>query len=113
MSEEEVSVDQPPWHTMTKEDVLKELGLPSDIRKRGLTAAEAQARLEKYGENKLTESEKESLLKKIWNQVNNILVLILVIVAVISVVTAFVIPNEVNPTYTNWIQVAIIVGVIV
>jgi len=113
MSEEEVSVDQPPWHTMTKEDVLKELGLPSDIRKKGLTAAEAQARLEKYGENKLTETEKEGLLKKIWNQVNNILVLILVIVAVISVVTAFVIPSAVNPTYTNWIQVAIIVGVIV
>ncbi|MGK3736641.1 MAG: Ca2+-transporting ATPase [Bacillariaceae sp.] len=113
MSEEEVVVDQPPWHTMTKEDVLKELGLPSDIRKKGLTAAEAQARLEKYGENKLTEKEKETLLQKIWNQVNNILVLILVIVAVISVVTAFVIPNSVNPTYTNWIQVAIIVGVIV
>ncbi|OEU22395.1 P-type ATPase [Fragilariopsis cylindrus CCMP1102] len=105
--------EDPPWHTMTKEDVLKELGLPSDIRKKGLTAAEAQARLEKYGENKLTETEKEGLLKKIWNQVNNILVLILVIVAVISVVTAFVIPSAVNPTYTNWIQVAIIVGVIV
>jgi Ca2+-transporting ATPase len=113
MSEEEVAVDQPPWHTMTKEDVLKELGLPSDIRKKGLTAAEALARLEKYGENKLTESEKEGLLRKIWNQVNNILVLILVIVAVISVVTAFVIPPEVNPTYTNWLQVGIIVGVIV
>jgi len=105
--------DQPPWHTMTKEDVIKELGLPSDIRKRGLTTAEAQERLEKYGENQLTMKEKESILVKIWNQVNNILVLILVIVAVISVVTAFVIPSNINPTYTNWIQVAIIAGVII
>jgi len=106
-------VDQPPWHTMTKEDVIKELGLPSDIRKNGLSTAEAQERLEKYGENQLTMKEKESLFIKIWHQVNNILVLILVIVAIISVVTAFIIPSDVNPKYTNWIQVAIIVGVII
>mmetsp|Transcript_18602 Transcript_18602/g.18843 ORF Transcript_18602/g.18843 Transcript_18602/m.18843 type:complete len:116 (-) Transcript_18602:692-1039(-) len=104
--------DQPPWHTMTKEDVIKELGLPSDIRKKGLTTAEAVERLEKYGPNQLTVKEKESIFVKIWNQVNNVLVLILVIVAVISVVSAFVIPNDVNPSYTSWIQVAIIVGVI-
>jgi len=105
--------DQPPWHTMTKEDVIKELGLPSDIRKKGLTTAEAVERLEKYGPNQLTVKEKESIFVKIWNQVNNVLVLILVIVAVISVVSAFVIPNDVNPSYTSWIQVAIIVGVII
>lgn len=104
--------DQPPWHTMTKEDVIKELGLSSDIRKIGLTTAEAQERLIKYGPNQLTMKEKESIFVKIWNQVNNILVLILVIVAIISVVTAFVIPGDINPTYTNWIQVAIIAGVI-
>jgi len=105
--------DQPPWHTMTKEDVIKELGLSSDIRKIGLTTAEAQERLIKYGPNQLTMKEKESIFVKIWNQVNNILVLILVIVAIISVVTAFVIPGDINPTYTNWIQVAIIAGVII
>ena len=110
--EQKVVVDPPPWHTMSKEDVISELNLPADIRKVGLTSKQAAERLEKYGENKLTEKEKETLLQKIWNQVNNILVLILVIVAVISLISAFVIPNEVNPRYTNWIQIAIIMGVI-
>mmetsp|Transcript_14303 Transcript_14303/g.35906 ORF Transcript_14303/g.35906 Transcript_14303/m.35906 type:complete len:1054 (+) Transcript_14303:66-3227(+) len=108
-----VPVDAPFWHTMTVEETIKELDLPADIRKVGLTAAQAEERLAKYGENKLTEKEKETLLQKIWNQVNNVLVLILVIVAVISLISAFVIPNDINPRYTNFIQIAIIVGVIV
>lgn len=112
-TEEPAVVDQPPWHTMTKEDVIKELDLPSDIRKNGLTTAEAQARLEKYGENKLTEKEKVTLLQKIWNQVANILVFILVVVAIISGVQAIVVPPEVSPIYTSILQIFIIVGVIV
>jgi len=110
---EPTQLDQPPWHTMTKEDVLKELGVSSDIRKCGLTTAQAEERLAKYGENRLTEKEKESLLRKIWNQVNNVLVLILVIVAIVSGVVAIVIPPEVNPRASSIIQIFIIVGVIV
>jgi len=106
-------VDAPFWHVMEIEEVIKELELPSDIQKVGLTTAQAEARLAKYGENKLTEKEKETLLQKIWNQVNNLLVLILVIVAVISLISAFVIPTDINPRYPNFIQIAIIVGVIV
>jgi magnesium-transporting ATPase (P-type) len=106
-------VDAPYWHTMTTDEVIKELGIPADIRKTGLTTAQAAERLEKYGENKLTEKEKETLLQKIWNQINNVLVLILFIVAVISLISAFIIPNDVNPRYTNWIQIAIILGVII
>lgn len=110
---EPTQLDQPPWHTMTKEDVMKELGVSSDIRKCGLTAAQAEERLAKYGENRLTEKEKESLLRKIWNQVNNVLVLILVIVAIVSGVVAIVIPPDVNPPLSSVIQIFIIVGVIV
>lgn len=106
-------MDQPPWHTMTKEDVIKELGLPADIRKIGLTTAQAEERVAKFGENKLTEKAKTTLLQKIWHQVANILVLILLIVAVISVFIAIYVPNEVNPKYTNYIQIAIILGVII
>ncbi len=105
-------VDAPFWHVMEVEEIIKELDLSSDIGKVGLSDAEAKERLAKYGENKLTEKEKETLLQKIWNQVNNILVLILVIVAVISLISAFVIPNDINPRYTNFLQIAIILGVI-
>ena len=100
----------PPWHTMTKEEVLKEMGLDSNIRRTGLTAAEAAARLEKYGENAMTAEEKETLLQKIWNQVNNVLVGILVFVAIISAISAFI---GVGNVAQNWIQVGIIAAVIV
>jgi Ca2+-transporting ATPase len=105
--EEEVVVDAPPWHAMTKAEVLAKLDLPDDIRKKGLTTEQAKARLLKYGENKLSEKKKVSLLEKIWNQVNNVLVLILIIVAVVSLIRAI----TSNPV-TNSIQVGIIVGVI-
>lgn len=103
------SVPVPPWHVMTCEEVIKELGLPEDIRKRGLTSAEADERLAKFGENKLTEGKKETLLQKIWKQVNNVLVGILVFVAIISMISAI---TGVGTPVNNWIQVAIIVSVI-
>ena len=39
------------WHTMSTEDVLTELDTPLG----GLSASEAELRLEKFGENKLIE----------------------------------------------------------
>ena len=92
---------------MTRAEVFAKLDLPDDIRKKGLTTEQAQARLVKYGENKLSEKRKVTLLEKIWHQVNNVLVLILMIVAVVSVIRAFT-----DDPLTNWIQVGIIVGVI-
>ena len=94
---------------MTKEETFKKLEVPEDIRKKGLTAAQANERLEKYGENKLTEKEKETLLQKIWKQVANVLVGILVFVAIISAVSAI---AGVGDPVQNWIQVGIIFGVI-
>jgi Ca2+-transporting ATPase len=94
---------------MTKEECLKELEVPEDIRKKGLTSAEAAARLEKYGENKLTEKERETLLQKIWKQVNNVLVGILVFVAIISAASAL---SGIGNALQSWIQVGIIAGVI-
>lgn len=99
----------PDWHCMSKEEVIAHFGLAADIRKTGLTTAQAQAHLEKYGENKMTEQEKETLLQKIWNQVNNVLVGILVFVAIISAVSAI---ADIGDPVQNWIQVGIIFGVI-
>lgn len=98
----------PAWHAMTREDVIKELGLSEGIRRSGLTSAQVQQRLEEYGPNQLSEKEKETLLQKIWKQVANVLVAILVFVAVISAIRAVT-----DDPVTNSIQVGIIVGVIV
>jgi Ca2+-transporting ATPase len=103
----EVVEKTPPWHAMTKDECLKKLDVSPTIRKEGLTTEQAKTRLEKYGENKLSEKERESLLQKIWKQVNNVLVGILVFVAAISVVRAIT-----DDPVTNTIQVVIIVMVI-
>ena len=97
----------PPFHAMTLEAVYESLEVPADIRKSGLTSADAKARLLKYGPNKLSEKEKITIWEKIWNQINNVLVFILLFVAAISFVRVF----TADPV-TNGIQVGIIVGVI-
>jgi len=97
----------PPYHAMTLSAVFGELKVSADIRKMGLTSAEAAARLETYGPNMLTEKEKVTIWRKIWNQIANVLVGILIFVAVISFIRVF----TADPV-TNGIQVGIIVGVI-
>lgn len=54
----------------------------------GLTAAEAANRLEKNGKNKLAEGKKETLIHKFFSQLADPMIIILIIAAVISAVTA-------------------------
>ena len=106
MEEEKLKV-QPNWHSMTKEECLSELGLPENHRIKGLTSEQAAARLEQYGRNMLSGKKKKSIWEKIWEQVANVLVGILLFVAAISMVRVFT-----DDPVTNGIQVGIIVGVI-
>ena len=107
MEEEELKV-QPNWHAMTKAECLSALELPEGHRAKGLTTEQAAARLEKYGRNMLSGKKKKTLLEKIWEQVANVLVGILLFVAAISMVRVFT-----DDPVTNGIQVGIIIGVIV
>ncbi len=54
----------------------------------GLTSSEAAARLEKNGKNKLAEGKKESLIHKFLKQLADPMIIILIVAAVISAVTA-------------------------
>ncbi|KAL3934952.1 MAG: hypothetical protein SGBAC_009429, partial [Bacillariaceae sp.] len=107
MDENEIKV-QPNWHAMTREECLSELELPAEHRAKGLTSEQAAARLEKYGRNMLSGKAKKTMFEKIWEQVANVLVGILLFVAAISLVRVFT-----DDPVTNGIQVGIIVGVIV
>lgn len=98
---------QPNWHAMTKEEVLSALQLPENHRTEGLSTEEATIRLEKYGRNMLSSKKKKTLLEKIWEQIANVLVGILLFVAAISSVRVFT-----DDPVTNGIQVGIIIGVI-
>ena len=104
--------DEPQWHAMSKEQAVAILGLnPGTIRREGLTSADAKARLEQYGHNELSEKKKVSLLLRIWKQVGNALVGILVVVAVVSLVKGIVSTGE--DRISNLLEVVLIVFVIV
>lgn len=67
------------------EEVLKEYGATEE----GLSGSEAAKRLEKYGRNKLEEGKKDSLLKRFLNELADPMIIILIVAAAISGVTAF------------------------
>lgn len=71
----------------TARDAVQKLG--SDINK-GLSDSEAQKRLEKDGENKLTEKKKASLLKRFIAQFSDFCVIILFIACIISFATGII-----------------------
>ncbi|MBQ8618948.1 MAG: cation-translocating P-type ATPase [Clostridia bacterium] len=67
------------------EEVLKQLN--SD--EAGLSSAEAGKRLEQYGHNKLQEGKKKSLLERFLGELADPMIIILIVAAVISGITAF------------------------
>ncbi|MGN0525478.1 cation-transporting P-type ATPase, partial [Eubacterium sp.] len=67
-----------------KEDVLSQV----ESNENGLTSAQASSRLEKNGKNKLAEGKKDSLIKRFLSQLADPMIIILIVAAVISAVTA-------------------------
>ena len=66
------------------EKVIEDLGTDTKL---GLTAAEAAARLEKNGPNKLKDAEKDPLWKRFFAMMADPMVIMLIIAAIISAVT--------------------------
>jgi Ca2+-transporting ATPase len=77
----ELSENQPKWYTMTPEAVAKELQV--DLTK-GLSAAEAQQRLQKYGPNRLEEKKKKSGLQAFLEQYQDLMQFVLLGAAIIN-----------------------------
>ena len=75
------------YHKKTVEEVVKDL---QTNLKTGLTQAEAEKRLEKYGHNQLEKEEEESLWEKIKESFEDLLVRILLLAAVISFIIALI-----------------------
>lgn len=74
------------FYCTDKESVLRQTGSTET----GLSAAEAAARLEKNGRNKLAEGKKDSLLKRFFQQMTDPMIIILLAAAAISGVLAVV-----------------------
>lgn len=69
------------WHARTVQEVAEMLGC--DLAK-GLSEAEAAARLSRYGPNELVEQPRPGFWQRLLNQFNNFLVIILIVAAFIS-----------------------------
>ena len=86
------------WHALaTNEEALERTR--SSLQ--GLSQEEVRLRTERYGPNKMTQGAKRTLLGRIWDQINNILIWILIISAIIEAI------------FQSWADLILIVAVIV
>ena len=89
-------------YTQSAEEVLSQL----QVGKEGLTSAEAQERLQKYGPNKLKEGEKPTLLQRFLQQLKDPMLIILLAAAGISALTGMLAGES------EWAEVIIILVVV-
>jgi Ca2+-transporting ATPase len=75
--------DEKKWYALSAEDVARELGVDSS---RGLSASEAQQRLQKYGPNVLAAKKKESGLQAFLRQYKDFMQILLLVAAAINLI---------------------------
>lgn len=93
----------------TPEDVCKKMGVDPQI---GLTEAQAQANIQKYGPNKLIEAKKESVFQMFMSEFKDPLVLILLVAALIDMVFAII--NTVGGVgdAEDWAEMGVILAIV-
>ncbi len=69
------------WHAMETEEILSELAASRE----GLSEEEAAARLERDGKNVLRERKKKSIWRMIFEQIKDVMILILLVAAAVSI----------------------------
>ena len=82
-----------PWHAMSVEETARALGTTED----GLSDAEAAERLKLFGPNNLRQKKAKSIWRMIWEQLTDVMVIILFIAAAFSLVLYFVNPSGGEP----------------
>ncbi|CAD8101390.1 unnamed protein product [Paramecium sonneborni] len=105
----EIDLKQP-FHTYPLEKVVT--AVQTSLQK-GLTTAEAQARLTKYGPNELEKEEKESIWEKIKEQFEDNLVRILLLAAVISFVISQFEDHEESHAVPPWVEPCVIFTILI
>ncbi len=87
----------PEWHSLSLDDTLKRLA----VQEQGLSSEEAQRRLAQYGLNQLTEAARPGFLSKLWDQLNNFVVILLIVASIISALLG------------EWVDAAAIMAIVV
>ena len=73
----------PPWHALTAEEVTGLLEVDPRV---GLSSVQAARRLERHGPNQLAEAPREPRWRAFLRQFQDLLILILLVAAVVSLV---------------------------
>ena len=89
-------------YTQSCEEVLHDLGVGAE----GLTTAQAEERIAKYGPNKLKEAEKPTLLQRFIEQLKDPMLIILMVAAGVSALTGMISGEN------EWAEVIIILAVV-
>src|SRR3990170_2834633 len=87
-----------PWYSHTIETVARALETQLD---HGLSVEEAQARLSKVGANELRERPPEPFWKKVVDQLNSFVVILLIVASVVSALLG------------DWIEAVVIIAIVV
>ena len=82
---ESSTVDAPPWHARPAAEAIRELDVD---QREGLASAEAARRLDRYGPNRLAEAPKEPRWRAFLRQFQDLLIVILLVAAVVSLVVS-------------------------
>jgi len=77
---EPIQTEDAAWHALTSETVLRHL----KVQENGLTSEQAARRLALYGPNQLREAPRPGFLKMLWDQLNNFVVILLLVAALVS-----------------------------
>lgn len=89
------------WYHISKDEVLKDLEVDPE---KGLTSAEATKRLESYGKNELQAAKKDSMFKKVIDQLKDPMIIVLLIAAVLSYVSS---------GFEDWVDSVIILLIVI
>lgn len=105
VNRDEISQKLLQFGLLERKDMLKKLNTKIE----GLTNKEAEKRLEEYGRNEINHANKETLLKKLINAFINPFSVILILLAVVSFITDYVIASPEDRS----LGTAIIIGIMV
>jgi Ca2+-transporting ATPase len=78
-------IDSPAWHNLTVEECLQQLEATAE----GLSTAQTAERLARLGPNKLELAPGRSNLRILWDQLSNVMLIMLLAVAAVSAAIAF------------------------
>lgn len=96
------------YHSKSIEDAQSDLEVSTSS---GLSSAEAQKRIEKFGENKLNEKPKKTMIARFFDQMKDVMIIILLVAAAISLGLA--IYESARGHGGDWVEPIVIVLIVI